>query len=285
MPELPEVQTIADGLNKKIKNAIIADVFCDWEKMIQKPKLWNEFRKQIIGEKIIKVERKGKFIVFALSNSYLIVHLRMTGHFIIVDEKKKNDKNDPMHEKVNRYIHFSLKLKDEREAALSDLRKFAKISLLAKDEFQKNLAMQKIGIDPFAKEFTYKKFLEIFAGKKGNIKQILMDQAFISGIGNIYSSEILWEAKVSPLRKAGSLDEKELENIFKAIKKVLALAIKHRGDSESDYRDADGKEGGYQKIQKVYQRDGEKCPRKDGGIIKRVKIGQRSGFYCSVCQK
>ncbi|MFH1565528.1 MAG: DNA-formamidopyrimidine glycosylase [bacterium] len=285
MPELPEVQTIADGLNKKTKNAIITDVFCDWKKMIQKPKSWQEFRKRIVGEKIQNVERKGKFVVFVLSNSYLVVHLRMTGHFIIIDEKKKKDKNDPMHEKVNQYIHFVLKLKDGRVAALSDLRKFGKISLIKKDEFQKDIAMNKIGTDPMAPEFTFQKFLEILKNKKGNIKQILLDQSLIAGIGNIYSSEILWEAKINPLRKVDSLNKKELEQIFKAIKKVLQIAVENRGDSESDYRDIDGKQGNYQNIQKVYQKDSEKCPRKDGGIIKRVKIGQRSGFYCPVCQK
>lgn len=285
MPELPEVQTIADGLNKKIKNAIISDVFCDWKKMIQKPKSWNEFRKIIIGEKIKNVRRKGKFVVFELSNSYLVVHLRMTGHFVIIDEKKKKDKKDPMHEKVNQYIHFILKFKDGTEAALSDLRKFGKISLIKKDDFEKDATMSKIGIDPLTPEFTFEKFLEVLKNKKGNIKQILLDQSLIAGIGNIYSSEILWTAKISPLRKIDSLDKKEMEQIFKAIKKVLQIAVENRGDSESDYRDIDGKQGNYQNIQKVYQRDGEKCPRKDGGIIKRVKIGQRSGFYCPVCQK
>ncbi len=145
MPELPEVQTIADGLNKKTKNAVISNVFCDWKKIIQKPKSWEVFRKKLIGEKIKEVKRKGKFIVFVLSNSYLIVHLRMTGHFIVIDEKKRKDKNDLMHEKVNTYIHFSLKFKDGREAALSDLRKFAKVSLVSKDDFKNDLTMKNIG--------------------------------------------------------------------------------------------------------------------------------------------
>jgi len=284
MPELPEVQTIVSGLNKKIKGAIISDVFCDWKKMIVEPANWNKFRKEILGKKIQEVQRKGKFIIFKLSNAYLIVHLRMTGHFLVIDEKKKKDKNDPTHEKVNQYIHFGLKLKDGREVVLSDLRKFAKIYFCGEMALYDDV-IENIGLDPTDKNFTFGKFKEILEKKKGNIKQILMDQSLVAGIGNIYSSEILWEAKINPLRRIESLNEKELKQIYSAIKKVLALAIEKRGDSESDYRDVDGKEGGYQKIQKVYQREGEKCYRKDGGIIKRIKIGQRSGFYCGKCQK
>lgn len=289
MPELPEVQTIVNDLNKAVIGASIDDAWCDWEKMIVEPKLWKEFKERVIGQKIDSIERKGKFIVFHLDKYDLIVHLRMTGHFLLIDENKRKNKNDPIYEKVNNYIHFSLKLSDEREVALSDLRKFGKIYLTpqplsSSTTLRGEGGFIEIGIDPFDKDFSFGKFKELLSGKKGNIKQLLMDQSLIAGIGNIYSSEILWEAGISPLRKTESLSGEELELIYKSIGKILKEAIRARGDSESDYRDLDGCEGGYQEIQKVYQRSSQKCYR-CGGIIKRVKIGQRSGFYCSGCQK
>jgi len=281
VPELPEVQTIVNGLNERVAGATIVGVWSDWEKMVLNPKSWQEFRKDIIGKKIKKVERKGKFIIFDLGETDLIVHLRMTGHFLVIDDNKRKDKNDPIHDKVNNYVHFILKLEDGRDAALSDLRKFAKIYLVKSCEVKSFLD---VGIDPLDKGFTFNKFCEILKNKKGNIKQVLMDQSLIAGIGNIYSSEILWEARISPFRRVENIGELELKAIYNAIGKILRIAIKARGDSESDYRDVNGKEGGYQNIQRVYQREGKPCYRDDGGIIKRVKIGQRSGFWCDRCQ-
>lgn len=287
MPELPEVQTIANDLNGKIAGAIIAGIWSDWKKMAVWPESWKEFEAPLIGKRIENVSRKGKFLMFKLAGGkeelILAVHLRMTGHFLVIDEKKRKNKNDPIYEKVNGHIHFKLILEDGREAALSDLRKFAKIFLIFSSREARKCI--NIGIDPFDSEFTFNKFKELLENKKGNIKQILMDQALISGIGNIYSSEILWEAKINPLRKADSLSESELKAIYRAIMKILKLAIEKRGSSESDYRDTDGKKGAYQNIQRVYQREGELCCRGDGGAIKRVKIGQRSGFYCPACQR
>lgn len=332
MPELPEVQTIVNELNKKIAGAVISSVWCDWKKMVTEPKKWEEFEEKLTisnfkflpafatqkalparnasridadgqagqiskkGRKIKRVKRVGKFIVFELEDDLnLVVHLRMTGHFLVIDEKKRNNRKDPIYEKVNNYIHFKLILDDGREIALSDLRKFAKISLTpgpsparylaSQDDARGEGSMIGIGIDPFDEDFTFDKFKELLENKKGNIKQILMDQSVICGIGNIYSSEILWEAKVSPLRKIESLKNSELEEVYKAIIRVLRLAIEKRGSSESDYRDTDGKKGEYQNIQRVYQREGQECYRDDGGIIKRVKTGQRSGFWCPECQK
>ncbi len=283
MPELPEVQTIVDGLNRQATGATIVSVFSDWKKMIQKPKTWKNFEKMIVGKEIKNIERKGKNIIFYLSeNVALAAHLRMTGHFLMITPEKRRNKNDPIHEKVNQYVHFQMELADGRTLALSDPRKFAKIFAVKESEIDKLILT---GRDPLDDKFTLKNFRETLKNKHGNIKQILMDQTLIAGIGNIYSSEILWEAKANPSRKTETLGEKEKNRIFHAMKKILKLAVEARGDSESDYRDVDGNKGGYQKIHKVYQREGEKCLRKDGGIIKRIKIGQRSAFYCPVCQK
>jgi len=187
----------------------------------------------------------------------------------------------------------SQKLKAEKRMEFSDLRKFAKIVLVDTNKIKELKEIKNLGVDVMSDEFTLKKFQEIleknsarggsaYGGKK--IRDILMDQQIVSGIGNIYASEILYEAGVFPERLIKSLKKEEIIFIYKSIKKILKKAIKLRGTSDSDYRDTSGKPGGFQKVLKVYQRAGKKCL-KCGKIIVRLKIGQRSSFHCSKCQK
>jgi formamidopyrimidine-DNA glycosylase len=135
------------------------------------------------------------------------------------------------------------------------------------------------------KSFTLEKFRVNFKNKKGKMHQVLMEQKNIAGIGNIYSSEILWEAGIHPLKDISKLKEKDLKKLYQSIKKVLARALKAKGDSTSDYRRPSGEKGGYQKIQNAYQMTSTKCKKNDGGIIKRIKIGARSAFYCPKHQR
>jgi formamidopyrimidine-DNA glycosylase len=145
--------------------------------------------------------------------------------------------------------------------------------------------IQALGVDAMSPEFSLKNFQEILS-KKPNAKIgiLLMDQNLISGIGNIYRSEILFESGALPERKVSELNAKEIKSIYGNIKKVLEKAIKYRGTSDSDYRDTDGAPGGFQKIMKVYNQEKKKC-QKCGTIIMRKKFGQRSVFFCSQCQK
>ncbi len=141
------------------------------------------------------------------------------------------------------------------------------------------------------KNFTFKKFKDILKGKKGlpvvrrgKIKQVLMNPEIIAGIGNIYSSEALWHAKIHPQREVGKLNDKELKNIYNSIKKVLELGVKLGGESFSDYRKPDGSKGNFDTERKVYKREGQKCSRCKTKI-KRIKFGGRSAFFCPHCQK
>jgi len=168
----------------------------------------------------------------------------------------------------------------------SDLRKFAKIVLGDTKKINDLKEIKALGVDAMSPEFTFKKFSEILDRRKNKpIGLILMEQELISGIGNIYRSEILFEAGILPQRIFGSSTPKrELNSLYAAIKKVLGKAIKLRGTSDSDYRDTAGAPGGFQKVLKVYRKDGGKC-QKCGTIIIRKKMAQRSLFYCPVCQK
>lgn len=290
MPELPEVQTIVNGLKQNILGLKIEDVCSDALKLIKKPKKFDEFKKKLIGRKINLIERRGKNILIRLSgNKTLLIHQKMTGHLLYGEwqmvgsqwqAKTKGFLEDP----VNRFIHLIFFLDNGRQLALSDMRKFAKVELWDSAELEKSKEFGKIGPEPLDKSFTFKKFKQIISQRNGRIKQILMDQTVIAGIGNIYSDEILWRAKIYPLRELKNLTVKELKNIYSAMIYILKEAIKLKGDSVSDYRLVTGEKGGYQNVQKVYGQEGKKCPRCKS-IIKRIKVGGRSAHFCSKCQR
>jgi formamidopyrimidine-DNA glycosylase len=295
MPELPEVQTIVDDLNKKIIGRRITGAWFDFKKQIKKPPA-KDFEKLIKRKKILRIRRRAKNILIYLSDDLLLlIHQKLTGHLLIgkwkVEREKGKEYAIPLEPKEavtdpqNQYIHLILYLDDGRMLALSDLRKFAKVILGPKGEVENLPDLKELGPEPLDPSFKVNRFISLISSEKQKIKQVLMNQEVIAGIGNIYSDEILWLAKIHPFKAVNKLSEKELKNLYSAMKKILEKALKLRGASISDYRDTAGKEGGYDKVRLVYQREGEKCRRNDGGIIVRKKIGGRSAHFCSICQK
>jgi len=289
MPELPEVETIVRELNREVLGRAFFDVWTDFPKMIKKPKSFDQFRKEIKGKKILNIGRRGKNILFELSeNRSLLIHQKLTGHLLLGKWQFLNGNwqslipgplsEDPM----NKFLHLIFWLDDKRQLALSDLRKFAKVELLNKEELEKEL--KSLGPEPLERDFSFEKFKGQILKKKGKIKQVLMDQEVIAGIGNIYSDEILWQAKVNPFKEIKKLSDEEMKKIYEAMKEILKKAIAARGESISDFRRITGEKGGFDPLRKVYRREGEKCPR-CGAIIKRIKIGGRSAHFCPQCQK
>ena len=282
MPELPEVETVVRDLNKKVVGFEIADFWTEWEKSIKMP--LKKFKSNIIGKKIKEVKRRGKNILVFLEGGWvMLVHLKMTGHLLFKDKENKYFK-----ERVNQYIRHIWHLrKGKKEISLefSDLRKFGKIELIKENKIAEEKSLASLGIEPLEKDFDAKYLWQLTRkNPKKNIKMLIMEQALIVGVGNIYASEALFEAGIKPLRKAGGLTKKEVAKLYEVIIKILKKAIKLRGTSDSDYRDTSGAPGGYQKVLKVYNREGEKCYCCDNKI-ERVKIGQRSTFWCRKCQK
>jgi formamidopyrimidine-DNA glycosylase len=251
MPELPEVETTVKGLKLKVLNRAFIDVWSDWEKTIKRPKSFLEFKKEIKNKKINNVWRRAKNIIFDLSGGYsLLVHQKMTGHLLVGNWQKINNnwqpqKEGPLNDPYNRFIHLMFFFDNGTMMALSDVRKFAKVELWKTEELLNSEEFKKIGPEPLDKKFTFEKFKEILKNKKGKIKQILMDQSLIAGIGNIYASEALWYAKIHPEKLTFKLTEKELKNLYQAIKKVLELSVKLGGESFSDYRKPDGTKGDF----------------------------------------
>ena len=278
MPELPEVQTTVDGLNRKIKGLTITEVWTDWPKSFGRSQGgFSGFKKKVRGKKIIKIWRIGKNIIFNLSGEkIMLIHQKMTGHLLVGNWRI---------EKVNSYIHVVFSLSKGEKMALSDVRKFAKILIVNKKDFKNLEDIKNIGPDPLSPNFKLGDFKKLIAGKRGPAKKILMNQNIISGIGNIYADEILFVAKIHPLARIEKLNDEKLKQIFKAIKKILKKAVKLRGTSTYDYRDTAGKPGHYGEARLAYQRNGGKCPNRCGGIIKKVKIGEHSAHFCPICQK
>lgn len=286
MPELPEVETIVNDLKKVLAGLKIRDVWSDL------PRLPKNFKKEVRGRKILKIERRGKNILIYLSGEKtILVHQKMTGHLLYGKYQKSNLKSQkwiavepgPLRDPENRFIHLLFFLSNGKQLALCDMRKFARVAVLKTEKISEEF--KKLGPDPFDKNFTLARFSEIMSKKRGAIKKVLMDQKIIAGIGNIYADEILWLAGIHPLKLVQKLKENEIKKIHQSIKPVLKKAIKARGSSYIDYRDAFGRKGKYQEMHYAYQQTGTKCGKKDGGIIKKIKTGGRSAHFCPIHQK
>ncbi len=285
MPELPEVQTIITDLNKLLPGLTITGFWSDIP-------AFKKIKKEIIGRKIIQVNRRGKNILVRLSeNAILLIHQKMTGHMLYGNWEMKNKiwksktpgpiRDDPQ----NRFIHLILNLSNGKQLALSDVRKFAKVLVWPADKLNQLKGLAELGPEPVEKSFIFARFKDALKGKRGKIKMTLMNQKVIVGIGNIYSDEILWQAGMHPFKRVEDLNDKELKRIFEAMKKIFRRAIKAAGDSTSDYRRPSGEKGKYQDIQNAYQMTGTKCKKKDGGVIARIKLVGRSAHFCPIHQK
>lgn len=274
MPELPEVETIKKGLQKSIKGLTILNMETDTPKMIKGLTLKN-FKKEVKWKKIIGLSRKGKLLIINLnSNQSLIFHLKISGRILV---RKQGEKED-------RFTRIIFKLSKGLELRFADLRKFGWVRLSSQREIENLPEFKEIGLDPLSKEFTFKRFLEILEGRKGAIKKFLMNQKFISGIGNIYANEILWKVKIHPERRLETLTDKEKPALYRAIISILKRAVNFRGTSIDQYVDAFGKKGEFEKELKVYQKTGKSCQRCGISIVRITSAG-RGTFFCPKCQK
>lgn len=280
MPELPEVETIKSQLNKKIRDKKIKAVEIRLAKMLQGITA-EKFRKITEGRKIKDVERRAKLLIINLSNNYsLVIHLKVTGQILFFKTLKDFEKS-----KSNRAGHLIYYFTNESVLVHNDTRQFGYVKVVKTKELEKLFEQEFFGPEPLAKNFTFKKFKELLAIKpRAKIKPLLMDQTFIAGVGNIYSQEVCWAAKVFPTRSVQSLRPQEIRSLYVNLIKILCFAVTYRGSSVDNYLDVEGRPGEYVPRLKVYNREGEKCLRCDG-TIKKMTLRGRGTYYCPKCQQ
>lgn len=274
MPELPEVQTIVDGLNAAgVAGHRIDTVSVLWSKTIAtcSPEA---FRRRISGRRILRIYRRAKYIVFELSDKlWMLVHLRMTGHLVLVLPSKREKP----------HLQVLLKLDDGRCLAYHDTRKFGRFFLTAEPA----AILGALGPEPLAAGFSAKILAQRLWRRRRRIKSLLLDQEFLSGLGNIYVDEALWLARVHPLREADSLSWQEVRSLHRAIRRVLRQGIRNAGTSlgngKGNFISPQSNMGRNRNHLKVFQRTGQACLR-CGRIIERIVVGQRSTHICSKCQ-
>ena len=287
MPELPEVEIIRQSLNKKIKQKQVKNVIIRNRNL--RFKLPINFSSFFLKKKIIKVERFSKYLIIYLPESnFCLIHLGMSGTIHIVKNKKINKiTNTSFYQSPflpRKHNHIEI-IFDSFRVIYNDPRRFGFFQLI-KDTEQLEKRFNHLGPEPFSLKFNIEYVRSFLRGKNKNIKNFLLDQKFVSGIGNIYASETLFLSKINPFRKASSLTKEECKKIIFNSKKILLKAIRKGGSSIRDFKDTSGSKGEFQKDFKVYQQEGKKC--KSLGcthLIKKKIIGNRSTFFCVSCQK
>lgn len=302
MPELPEVETTVRGLKKSVIGLKITDVWSDYflktshghKPNVKNKEYFRNLRKNVVGKKILGIRRVGKNILMDLEHDLtLLTHLKMTGHYLYgkyrYDEKQKTwlvTEDGPLKDPYNRFIHLVFVLSNKKHLVLSDVRRFAKVILIDNKREGEGSELGLLGPDPLSRNFGVNDFIKRVSLSKGPIKAVLMDQRVISGIGNIYSDEMLWSSGIHPEEKPSNISPAKYKKLYLTMLDILKKSLGLGGDSTSDYRRITGEPGGFQKQHKVYRLKGERC-QKSGcqGVIDRIMVRGRSAHYCLIHQK
>lgn len=272
MPELPEVETHVRDLQKVIGRTF-TELWTDTPKAFR-PK-FATFKKNLLGQKILTITRRAKYIIFTLAdNSKLVCHFRMTGHFLIRRVTAP----------LERFVRHRLILDRGLELRFEDIRKFGTLTLCDEKSFEKVCGFAALGPEPLESGFTFEVFRNILRRKRGKLKAVLLDQRVIAGIGNIYADEICFTAGLHPASRVEKLSDVHLRTLHRAIISELKKGVANRGTTVGEFVDSSGHAGSNQLTLNVYSRHGEKC-RKCGTILKKMKISQRTTTYCARDQK
>ncbi len=273
MPEKPEVITVANSLKSKLINKTITDCYVYWDNIIAYP-VSDEFKKRVIGQKIVNIETRGKFIVMELDADFLLVHLRMEGKFMF---RNKGDE-------LSKHEHVEFILDGKTSFRFHDVRKFGKMYLLSKDEVYKVKPLCELGYEYYDTRLTKEYLYESIHNKRLPIKTVLLDQGIICGIGNIYDDEILFMSGISPLRKAMDITLDECDLIIKNTRIVMEKAIALGGTTIKSFTSSEGVHGRFQNELLVHGKAGSKCPN-CGELLVKIRVGGRGTTYCQECQK
>ena len=289
MPELPEVEVVKRSLTNKTQNLIIKAVKINDGRL--RYKINRNKIKKIIGLKFKKISRRSKYLLFFFNKDIvMLVHLGMTGKFFFVNSKRRKYKTsfyyDLNEEKDKKHDRIIFDLSNDNKLIYNDIRKFGFIKFVKRVSLDQNIHLKHLGPEPLSTEFSVEYFKNFIKGRERTIKDLLMDQKFISGLGNIYVNEILFFSGIRPAKKINKLKDFEIRKIVKFSKKIISKAIILGGSSIKDFSSSSGKRGSFQQHFSVYGKKGEKCFKANCfGKIKKIIIANRASFFCNKCQK
>jgi len=272
MPELPEVETIRRQLESRVAGRKIVKAAANCDSLVFRScHAAGNLNRLLAGRKIQSLKRRGKYLLFGLDRGLtLVIHLGMSGNLLVREKSAPRDQ----------HCHLEISFSDFK-LTLRDPRMFGRVALARDGDFSCLTGLASLGPEPLSMEFNPRWLAEKFRGRKAPVKSLLLDQRIAPGIGNIYSDEACYLARISPLRRAGGLKPEEIKRLAAAVKRVLKEAIEKIGCTFRDYRTSQGIPGNYQP--RAYGREGERC-RRCGSSIRRKQIAGRSCFFCPGCQ-
>ena len=272
MPELPEVETVRRGLEKLILGKKISSIDIRYPKMIKTD--LDEFRKEVPGQLIESIGRRGKYLLFYLTDKVLISHLRMEGKYFYY----------PYQVPERKHAHVFFQFEDGGTLVYEDVRKFGTMELLAPDLLDAYFISKKLGPEPSEQDFDVQVFQAALSKSKKPIKSHLLDQTLVAGLGNIYVDEVLWRAQVHPKSPSQTLTSEEATAIHEQTISVLEQAVDKGGSTIRSYTNAFGENGTMQELHQVYDKAGLACSR-CGTIIEKIQLGGRGTHFCPRCQR
>jgi len=286
MPELPEIEIVKRSLVKKINKAKIVNVKINNRNL--RYKIPYTLSKKLVNEKILKISRRSKYLIFHFKNKLLLVHLGMSGKFLIVRNKDNKMFKTSFYYDLNilaKHNHIYFVLNNGLVLIYNDVRRFGFFKLFENIKLKEIIHLKKLGPEPFSVLFCIKYVQKFIKNRKKNIKNLLMDQTFVSGLGNIYVNEVLFLSKIHPLRQCSNLKRESINNLIYNIRKVLKISINQGGSSIKDFKNTYGKSGNFQQFFNVYGQENKNCSRIScKGKIKKISISNRPSFYCNNCQ-
>lgn len=287
MPELPEVEIIRRGLESKLVGKEISSIAVNLKKSLQGPS------ESLVGKRIDSIDRRAKMLIINLSGGLsLLIHLKLTGQLIY--DQKSGDQDgrvagghpskDWVADLPSKYTHAIFHFSDDSVLYFNDLRQFGYIKIYQTDELKNLKVLNDLGYEPYDQGATPEYLMKIISSRpKTKIKQVIMDQAVLAGVGNIYADEGLFCAGISPIRQAKDLSRSELENLIACIRQVMDKSFKYGGSSENTFVNALGEKGDMQNHLNIYRKVGKVCG--CGGTVMRTVVGGRGTYYCPKCQR
>lgn len=287
MPELPEVETIRQGLKKHVLSKRLEKPLVNLPKMVRGNV--TAFQAALTGNSFAEIDRRAKLLIFRLEQGdhSMLLHLKMTGQLIYPNSVDRVAGGHPFPEfnveLPNKYTHLIFPFADGSQLFFNDLRQFGYVQLV--DNTELDSIFTKYGLEPGTSNFTWEAFQNLLQGRRSPLKQFLLNQQLIAGLGNIYADEVAFYAQVRPDRPLNTLTLAEQRRLFEGIETIIGSAIEHRGTTFRNYADSEGKKGGYAQFLQVYGRAGERCLRCGQAEIEKIKLAGRGTHFCPNCQK